>query len=64
MNTSLTLSPTLEWSNGQVFTFGASADGIAAIQATRTDPAWLSGLVISYFIISLTLSSRSCPFVF
>jgi len=37
-----------EWSNGQVFTFGASADGIAAIQATRTDPAWLSGLYLAW----------------
>ena len=32
-----------EWSNGEVYTIGASADGIAAMQMPLNKPAWLKG---------------------
>jgi predicted acyl esterase len=35
-----------EWSNGQVFTFGASADGIGSLQTARTNPSWLGAQYI------------------
>ena len=30
-----------DWSNGQIMTFGASADGIGSLQTPRTNPDWL-----------------------
>lgn len=37
------------WSNGEVFTFGASADGLAAFRTPDNQPAWLKA---QYFIWS------------
>lgn len=34
-----------EWSNGQIMTFGASADGIGSLQTARTNPEWLKAQV-------------------
>ena len=34
-----------EWSNGQIFTFGASAAGIGSLQTARTNPDWLKAQV-------------------
>lgn len=35
-----------EWSNGIIYTLGASADGIASLQTPRSAPSWLSGQYI------------------
>ena len=35
-----------EWSDGRVFTIGASADGLASLQVPMTSPTWLSGQYI------------------
>ncbi len=35
-----------EWSDGRVFTLGASADGLASLQTPKTLPPWLSGQYI------------------
>ena len=32
-----------EWSDGRVFTIGASADGLASFQVPMTNPPWLAG---------------------
>jgi len=32
-----------EWSDGRIFTIGASADGLAAFQVPMTNPPWLKG---------------------
>lgn len=37
-----------EWSNGQVLTFGASADGIASYQMPRNNPQWLTAQYIAW----------------
>lgn len=37
-----------EWSNGQVFSLGASADGIASLQMIVNNPSWLSGQYIMW----------------
>ena len=37
-----------EWSNGQIMTFGASADGIASLQVPKTSPEWLKGQYITW----------------
>ena len=34
-----------DWSNGEVMTFGASADGIGSLQTARTNPEWLTAQV-------------------
>ena len=36
------------WSNGQVFTLGASADGIASLQTKVTDPEWLKAQYVMW----------------
>jgi hypothetical protein len=35
-----------EWSNGQIFTLGASADGIGSLQTPRNNPSWLAAQYI------------------
>jgi len=35
-----------EWSNGQVMTLGASADGIGSLQTPRNNPSWLGAQYI------------------
>jgi hypothetical protein len=35
-----------EWSNGQIMTFGASADGIGSLQTARSNPEWLKAQYI------------------
>lgn len=35
-----------DWSNGEVMTFGASADGIGSLQTARTNPEWLTAQYI------------------
>jgi predicted acyl esterase len=37
-----------EWSNGQVYTFGASADGIGSLQTPVNNPAWLGAQYIMW----------------
>jgi len=37
-----------EWSNGQVFSLGASADGIASLQMIVNNPAWLQAQYIMW----------------
>lgn len=37
-----------DWSNGQVFTFGASADGIGSFQTPRNNPSWLAGQYVAW----------------
>ena len=32
-----------DWSDGRIFTIGASADGLASIQIPMTNPSWLKG---------------------
>ena len=34
---------TQEWSDGRIFTVGASADGLASFQVPMTNPPWLAG---------------------
>jgi hypothetical protein len=34
------------WSNGKVYTLGASADGIESLQTPKTEPSWLAGQYI------------------
>lgn len=35
-----------DWSDGQVVTFGASADGIGSLQTPKTNPSWLAAQYI------------------
>jgi predicted acyl esterase len=49
-----------EWSNGQVMTFGASADGIGSLQTARTNPSWLS----SQYLIWATSKAYQILFPF
>ena len=35
------------WSNGQVYTFGASADGIGSLQVPVHNPSWLMAQYIA-----------------
>lgn len=37
-----------EWSDGRVFSFGASADGIASLQMIVNNPAWLAAQYIMW----------------
>lgn len=37
-----------EWSNGVIYTFGASADGIASLQTPRNNPKWLAAQYITW----------------
>jgi len=37
-----------EWSNGQIFTFGASADGLGSLQTIKHNPSWLAGQYITW----------------
>lgn len=30
-----------DWSNGEIYTLGASADGIGSLQTIRNNPSWL-----------------------
>lgn len=32
-----------DWSDGRIFTLGASADGLASLQTPMTNPSWLAG---------------------
>ena len=34
------------WSNGEIYTIGASADGIGSLQTVKTNPKWLKGQYI------------------
>ena len=36
------------WSNGKIFTFGASADGIASLQTPMTNPSWLAAQYVAW----------------
>jgi len=36
------------WSNGKVFTFGASADGMGSFQTIKTNPEWLQAQYIAW----------------
>jgi len=42
-----------EWSNGQIFTFGASADGIGSLQTIKTSPNWLAGQYIAWAPVNI-----------
>lgn len=46
-----------DWSDGQVFTFGASADGIGSLQTPVHNPDWLKAQVAISFVIPCTLFS-------
>jgi predicted acyl esterase len=35
-----------EWSNGKIYTFGISADGIGSLQTVKNNPSWLMGQYI------------------
>jgi putative CocE/NonD family hydrolase len=37
-----------EWSNGEIYTFGMSADGIASIQTIENNPSWLKGQYVGW----------------
>lgn len=37
-----------KWSNGQVFTFGASADGLGSLQIPFNNPKWTAGQYIAW----------------
>eukprot|EP01039_Chlorochromonas_danica_P009613 gene9613-10628_t len=37
-----------DWSNGEVMTFGASADGIGSFQTPRTNPSWLTAQYVAW----------------
>lgn len=37
-----------EWSNGQIMTFGASADGIGSLQTIKSHPSWLKAQYIAW----------------
>ncbi len=45
-----------QWSNGDVFTFGASADGLAAFTTAMNQPSWLKS---QYFVWASSLGSVS-----
>lgn len=36
------------WSNGQIYTFGASADGIGALQTVVNNPSWLGAQYLTW----------------
>ena len=37
-----------DWSNGEILTFGASADGIGSLQTPVHNPAWLGAQYIAW----------------
>jgi len=37
-----------EWSNGQVLSFGASADGFGSMQMIQNNPSWLTAQYIAW----------------
>lgn len=41
------------WSNGEVMTFGASADGIGSLQTPKTSPSWLTAQYIAWATSSI-----------
>jgi len=42
-----------EWSNGQVYTFGASADGIGSLQTPKSSPEWLAGQYVVWAAVNI-----------
>ena len=49
-----------EWSDGRVFTLGASADGLGSMQTVKTNPSWLAGQYIIWAPVNAY--SILCPY--